>query len=287
LCARIGVGKIPQAWFPNLNIRIYNLPRIAFEIFGMQVHWYAVFILIGAAAGIFIVTREAKNTGQEKDLYIDLFTYTFPLAVLGSRLYYVAFTWNTNNYTFFDIFNIRQGGLAIYGAVIVCVISTVVFSKIKKLNPWVLCDTAVLGLILGQAIGRWGNFVNREAFGGYTDSLFALRYLKDEVGRIPESVLQYVIEIDGVEFIQVQPTFLYESVWNFLVFAFLMFYKKYKKFDGEVLMLYFVGYGIGRTVIESLRTDQLLLPFLNLPASLVLSVLLVLFGGSFIVYKRK
>ena len=250
-------------------------------------HWYAVFILIGAAAGIFIVTREAKNTGQEKDLYIDLFTYTFPLAVLGSRLYYVAFTWNTNNYTFFDIFNIRQGGLAIYGAVIVCVISTVVFSKIKKLNPWVLCDTAVLGLILGQAIGRWGNFVNREAFGGYTDSLFALRYLKDEVGRIPESVLQYVIEIDGVEFIQVQPTFLYESVWNFLVFAFLMFYKKYKKFDGEVLMLYFVGYGIGRTVIESLRTDQLLLPFLNLPASLVLSVLLVLFGGSFIVYKRK
>ena len=276
----------PEAWFPNLDIRIYNLPTIAFNLFGLSVHWYALFILIGVIMGVFVVTREASRTGQNKELYIDLVLYTFPLAVLGSRLYYVLFTMGQYERTFFDIFNIRQGGLAIYGAVIVCVISTIVFAKIKKLNPWVLCDTAVLGLILGQAIGRWGNFVNREAFGGYTNSLFALRYQRDQVGNIPASVMQHIIEIDGVQFIQVQPTFLYESVWNFLVFAFLMIYRKHKKFDGEILMLYFVGYGIGRTFIESMRTDQLLLPFLGLPVSLVLSVILALSGAGFIAYKR-
>lgn len=276
---------LPEVWFPNLNIKIYNLPRIAFSIFGVEIYWYAIIILIGVVSGLLVVTREAQKTGQNKDLYADFFLYTFPLAILGARLYYVAFSATSFN-SIVDIFNVRQGGLAIYGGVIVSVISAFVFSKVKKLNPWVFCDTAILGLILGQAIGRWGNFVNREAFGGYTDSLFALRYLKNQVGYIPTSVMENIIEVNGVEYIQVQPTFLYESIWNFLVFGFLMIYKRHKKFDGEILMLYFVGYGFGRALIESLRTDQLLLSVTGLPVSLVISIIIAFTGIGFIAYKR-
>lgn len=277
--------SFPEAWFPNLGIKIYNLPRVAFSIFGIEIYLYAIFIFIGLVCGLLVAMREAEKTGQNKDLYLDFFLYTFPLAILGARIYYVIFSPNSFS-SLFEVFNIRQGGLAIYGGVIVSVTSAFVFSKIKKLNPWVFCDTAILGLILGQAIGRWGNFVNREAFGGYTDSLFALRYLKSQVGYVPQSVMNNIIVINEVEFIQVQPTFLYESVWNFLIFGLMILYKKHKKFNGEILMIYCVGYGIGRVFIERLRTDQLLLPLSGFPVSLAVSAILVLVGIGFITYKR-
>lgn len=276
---------LPEVWFPNLNIKIYNLPRVAFSMFGIEIYWYAIIILIGVVTGLLVVTKEAQKTGQNKELYSDFFLYTFPLAIIGARLYYVAFS-NTSFNSIIDIFNIRQGGLAIYGGIIVSIISAFVFCKVKKINLYIFCDTAILGLIIGQAIGRWGNFVNREAFGGYTESLFALRYLRDQVGHIPSSLIENIININGIEFIQVQPTFLYESIWNFLVFSFLIIYKRHKKFDGEILMLYFVGYGLGRALIENLRTDQLLLSISGLPVSLVISIIITIIGLSFIAYKR-
>ena len=176
-----------------------------------------------------------------------------------------------------SVFNIRQGGLAIYGGVIAAIITTFIFAKVKKIKFGLLCDTAGLGLVLGQIIGRWGNFFNREAFGGYSDGLFAMQLPLSAVRSsdcTPE-LLQKVVEVDGISYIQVHPTFLYESLWNLGLLILLIIFFKHKKFDGEVFLWYLFGYGIGRFWIEGLRTDQLLLPVVNYPVSQLVAILLV------------
>ena len=142
-------------------------------------------------------------------------------------------------------------------------------------------------MLLGQIIGRWGNFFNREAFGGYTDGLFAMRYMKDQVSNISQSVLDKVVNINGVEYIQVQPTFLYESFWNLCVFIILMVLKRKKKFDGEIFGLYIIGYALGRVWIEGLRTDQLIIGSTGIPVSQLLSAFLIVVGIVIIYLRNK
>ena len=177
-----------------------------------------------------------------------------------------------------SIFNTRGGGLAIYGAVIGAFLTAFIYCRVKKVSFLRLCDTGVVGLILGQVIGRWGNFMNREAFGEYTDNLFAMRLPIDAVRQheITETMWAHVSE--GVNYIQVHPTFLYESVWNLVLLCLLLLYWKHKKFEGEIAILYFGGYGLGRCMIEGLRTDQLLLPHTNLAVSQILAGILVVFA---------
>ena len=274
--------------FPHLGIYIKHLVN-HIDVFGFRIAFYGIIIGLGMLAGINIACADAKRRGQNPDIYLDFAMYAIVLSIIGARIYYVVFEWDMYKDDLLQIFNLRGGGLAIYGGVIAAVITLTVYCKVKKQSFFSMADTGVLGLILGQAIGRWGNFFNAEAFGGYTDSLFALRYKLDIVGAgmLNDDVLNHAMEIDGVKYIQVHPTFLYESCWNLIVLAFMLWYRKRKKFDGEVFFIYLGGYGLGRMIIESLRTDSLLLPNTNIAVSQLLAGLCFVVSIVCIIVGRK
>lgn len=263
--------------FPNLGIYLHNMPR-GFSIFGFEITLYGVLIGIGMLAGILLAAHQAKVAGQNPDIIWDFAIYAIVFSIVGARLYYVAFEWDMYKDDLLSIFNTRQGGLAIYGGVIAAFLTLFIYARLKKQNPFWIMDACVPGLILGQAIGRWGNFTNREVFGEYTDNLFAMR-LPIEVVRardISENVASHIVE--GTNYIQVHPTFLYESLWNVGTLVFLLLYRRHKKFEGELALYYLAGYGLGRAWIEGIRTDTLFIPGTTVPVSQVLAV--VLFAGA-------
>lgn len=272
--------------FPHLGIEIENLGK-TISIGGFSIAYYGIIISLGMLFGYFMAAWQAKRTGQNQEIYLDLALWDIVFAVIGARLYYVIFSWDYYSQNLGEILNIRGGGLAIYGGVIAGVITTLVFSKIKKVSFFRLLDTACTGLLTGQIIGRWGNFCNREAFGGYTDSLFAMQIRQSDVNTsyITDEMLQNIITEDGASYIQVHPTFLYESAWNICVLAFILFYTKHKKYDGQLFLIYLLGYGAGRVWIEGLRTDQLLFFGTGIAVSQVLSGLLAIFALCILVYK--
>lgn len=263
--------------FPHLNIYLNNVPK-TFSVFGFEVAYYGLIIGIAVLLGVLLAVHQAKVTGQDPDLYWDFALYAIVFSIIGARVYYVVFSWDNYKDDLLSIFNTRGGGLAIYGAVIGAFLTAFIYCRVKKVSFLRLCDTGVVGLILGQVIGRWGNFMNREAFGEYTDNLFAMRLPIDAVRQheITETMWEHVTE--GVNYIQVHPTFLYESMWNLVLLCLLLLYWKHKKFEGEIAILYFGGYGLGRCMIEGLRTDQLLLPHTNLAVSQILAGILVVFA---------
>lgn len=272
--------------FVNIGFEIENLGK-NITVFGINIAYYGIIIAIGMILAMFLIFREAKVTGQNVDVYYDLSIYTIIFGVIGARLYYVVFEWDTYKDDLMSIFNTRNGGLAIYGGIIAGIITVFVYSRIKKLSFPQILDTICLGLLVGQIMGRWGNFFNREAFGGYTDNLFAMQIKLDEVGGvISDSVANHIKVVKGIEYIQVHPTFLYESLWNLILLILIMIFRKYKKFNGEVACYYMIGYGIGRFIIEGLRTDQLLLPIIHIAVSQVVSILMVILGIGIIIYKR-
>ena len=261
--------------FPNLHIYLDNVGK-SISIGSFQIAFYGIIIACGMLAGIYIACWMAKKTNQNPENYFDLALIAIVTSLIGARIYYVAFRWDMYKGDIASILNVRQGGLAIYGGVIAAIITTFVFTKVKKLNFGLVCDTAGLGLVLGQIIGRWGNFFNSEAFGGYIDNLFAMQLPVSAVrsSDISQELSQHIITVDGISYIQVHPTFLYESLWNLVLLIFLIWFTRRKKFNGEVFLLYLAGYGIGRFWIESLRTDQLLIPGINYPVSMALAAAL-------------
>lgn len=281
------MNNTPDVIFPNLGIQINNLNPIAVDLFGLKVHWYGVIIGSAVLLGLLLVRYRAKQSGQNPDTYLDFLLYALITSIVGARLYYVIFAWDQYKDDLLKIFALRQGGLAIYGAVIASIITAYVFTKKKKISFYQLVDTAAPALILGQALGRWGNFINQEAFGGYTDSLLAMNLKLKSVYNVPQSVLDKTKIIDGIEYIQVHPTFLYESLWNFVVFIFLLVYSKHKKFEGEIFGLYILGYALGRVWIEGLRTDQLIIGNTGIPVSQLLAAICIVASVIFVVYKRK
>ena len=274
--------------FPNLGINLENVGK-SFNVFGFELAFYGIAIGVGVIAGILLAAHLAKKTGQNPDTYYDLAMYAVVLSVIGARIYYVIFSWDQYKDNWKSIFNIRQGGLAIYGGVLTAIITVYVFAKIKKLSFGQLLDTAGPGLVLGQVIGRWGNFFNREAFGEYTDSLLAMRLPLDAVrsSDVTDLMRQHLEKIDGISYIQVHPTFLYESLWNLGVLIILLIWAKNKMFEGEVFLVYLAGYGLGRMWIESLRTDQLKLFGTELAVSQVLAVVLIIVSCVTIMVKTK
>ena len=274
--------------FPNLGIHLGHVGK-SISIFGFEIAYYGIIIGIAMIVGVLIAASEAKRTKQDPEDYFDLAIFAIIFSIIGARLYYVIFSWDNYKDNLLDIFKIREGGLAFYGAVIAAVITVIVFAKVKQLSALRLMDTACLGLVLGQMIGRWGNFFNREAFGDYTNSLFAMQLPVDAVraSDITEKMQEHIRVVDGVSFIQVHPTFLYESLWCLGVFLFLTFYKRHKKFQGEVFFLYLLGYALGRVWIEGLRTDQLCLPGIGWPVSQVLAGALVVIMPFVIITGRK
>lgn len=258
--------------FPNLNIYLEHVGK-NIMIGNFSIAYYGITIAVGMIAGILIASWMAKRTGQNPDTYFDLALIAIVCSLIGARLYYVAFRWDYYKNDLLRILNVREGGLAIYGGVIAAILTVFVFSKVKKLSFGKLCDTAGLGLVLGQVIGRWGNFFNREVFGGYSDGLFAMQLPLSAVrsSDVTEELLENTVVISGVKYIQVHPTFLYESFWNFCLLLFLIWFTKRKAFDGEVFLLYLFGYGVGRFWIESIRTDQLLIPGIGYPVSMAVA----------------
>ena len=274
--------------FPHLGISLEYVGK-NFTVFGISIAYYGVIIAVGMLAGILLATYEAKRTGQNPDDYFDLAIIAIICSVIGARLYYVIFSWDLYKDNLWSILNLRQGGLAIYGGVIAAIITAVVFAKVKGLSFPRLADTAGLGLILGQIIGRWGNFFNREAFGGYTDGLLAMQLPVSAVrdSDISKELAEHIVEIGGVSYIQVHPTFLYESLWNLVLLVILLLIRKRKKFEGEIFLLYLAGYGIGRAWIEGLRTDQLLIPGTSVAVSQVLAVVLAVVSVMMLIILRK
>ncbi len=272
--------------FPNLGIHLEHVGK-SISVFGFEIAFYGMVIGFSVVAGILMATHLAKKSGQDPDIYYDLAIYAVIISVLGARLYYVIFSWDSYKDDLLSIFNLREGGLAIYGGVIAAVITVAVYCKVKKLSFGLLADTAAPGLILGQIMGRWGNFFNREAFGEYTDNLFAMRLPLDAVrsSDVTEMMRSNMEMIDGINYIQVHPTFLYESLWNVgVLFIMLLCWKKYKKFDGQILLIYLFGYGIGRFWIEGLRTDSLMFFGTGLRVSQVLALALVV-ASVFLIWK--
>lgn len=295
--------------FPNLGIELKDVPS-GFEIFGYHIALYGVVIGIGMLCGWMIAEWMAKRTGQNPEFYLDFALIAIVMSVIGARIYYVAFAWNEFSDDPLSVFNLRTGGLAIYGGIIAGILTALIYTRIKKYSFWLLADTGCIGLITGQIFGRWGNFFNREAFGKYTDGLFAMQLNRNDVAgafsaavseerlrnlyqgktaaleRILE-IRDHIVTVDQIQYIQVHPTFLYESLWNLGLLILLILYTKHKRFDGEVMLLYLTGYGLGRVWMEGLRTDQLFLWGTPFAVSQVLSALIVILSVSIILVKRR
>lgn len=274
--------------FPHLGIHLEHVGK-SISVFGIEIAYYGIIIGCGMFIGLLIALAEAKRTGQNQEDYLDFAIIAIIFSIIGARLYYVIFSWDVYKEDLLSIFNIREGGLAIYGGVITAIITTFVFARVKKLSAPLMLDTACLGLVAGQMIGRWGNFFNREAFGDYTDGILAMQVPLNaaRASDITTKMREHIVEIGGVDFIQVHPTFLYESLWCLLVLVLLLAYRRRKAFDGEIVLLYLFCYGIGRVWIEGLRTDQLKLPVTGWPVSQVLAGIVVILVPVFIIRKRK
>ncbi|MBS4814982.1 MAG: prolipoprotein diacylglyceryl transferase [Clostridium sp.] len=276
----------PDIRFPHLGIEIASLGK-GITIGGFTIAFYGMIIAFGMVMGYLMTAFQAKRTGQEPDLYLDLALWDIVFAVIGARIYYVVFSWDYYKDNLSQIFNTRGGGLAIYGGVIAGVITTIIFGKVRKQNFFQLLDTACVGLITGQIIGRWGNFCNREAFGGYTNGLFAMQLKESDVAssNLTHAVLKHIVEIDGTRYIQVHPTFLYESLWNVGVLVVLLLFTKHRKYNGQIFLIYLLGYGLGRVWIEGLRTDQLIFFGTGVAVSQVLSGVLVVASAGILIYQ--
>lgn len=274
--------------FPNLGIYLKNVGK-SIDLFGIEIAYYGIIIGTAILLGFWIAAREAKRTGQNPENYLDMGIIGVIAGIVGARLYYVIFSWDMYKDNLLDIFNLREGGLAIYGGVIAAVISVLVLAKVKHLSAPQIFDTIAMALLNGQMLGRWGNFFNREAFGGYTDSLFAMRLPLDAVrsSDVTEQMRRHIERIDGVSYIQVHPTFLYESLWCMVLLIILFAYRKHKKYEGELFLMYLFGYGLGRFWIEGLRTDQLRLPGVGIAVSQLLAGAIVVGTGAAMLYLRK
>ena len=264
--------------FPGLGIHFNNVPS-GFTIFGIEIRLYAVVIAIGFILALMVSNREARLSGQDEETYLDFFLWLVIPAIVGARIYYVIFSWDEYYEkgkgfwkTFVDIINIREGGLAIYGGLIAGTIVAFIFNKKKKLSLPLMGDTVCMGVLIGQILGRWGNFFNREAFGAFTDSFIRMAIPVDyfanegnfnnylESGVITDKMLANP-EIVGerTACITVYPTFLLEGLINLAILILILCYRRHKKFDGELSLIYIMGYGAGRFAVEGLRTDSLMI----------------------------
>ena len=227
--------------FPNLGITVDPSP-VAFTVMGKDIYWYGIIIASGFLLAVLYMLYRAKTFGITQDDVLDLVLWAVPIGVVCARLYYCVFYWDHYRDNPISMLYIWEGGLAIYGGIIGGAITVLVLSRVKRIPTLVMLDNAAMGVIIGQILGRWGNFMNREAHGSVTDSFFKMG-LVDAAGKVT----------------YYHPTFLYESVWNLVGFIGLHFYCKTRKFDGEVFLLYVAWYGLGRAWIEGLRTDSLYL----------------------------
>ena len=262
--------------------------KIFVSIGPLTIYWYSLLILIAVLIGCNIAIKYSRKINMPENLIMDMILGLVISAIIGARIYFVIFNFDTYKDNILDIFKIWEGGLAIYGSIIAGTIYILYYSIKNKVSFIILLDLCSLSLLLGQAIGRWGNFFNREAFGGYTNGLLAmqipLKYF-EQYGRVSElkasGILDHLVTLtvngEKLSYIQVHPTFLYEGLWNLLILLCIFLYRKHKKFDGELLCIYLMGYGAGRFFIEGLRVDQLIIGHTGIAVTQV--VCICIFAG--------
>ncbi|WP_377887725.1 prolipoprotein diacylglyceryl transferase [Alkalihalobacillus sp. R86527] len=254
---------------------IEPLNRIALQLGPISIYWYGIIIALGAYLGLVLAVRETQRQGLPKETFVDLILWAVPIAIISARIYYVIFQWGYYKDNPGDIFAIWEGGIAIHGALIGSVITAVVFTRKRGLSFWKITDIAAPSIILGQAIGRWGNFMNQEAHGGEVTRGFLENLM------LPEFIVNQMF-IDGTYY---HPTFLYESLWNLAGFVILILLQRTNVKRGEVFLSYVIWYSIGRFFIEALRTDSLMLTE-SLRMAQVISVVLVIGAIITIAYRR-
>lgn len=256
--------------FPGLGLN-FEVNRVAFSIGSLPVYWYGILIAIGFILAILYVSRRAKEFGVDADRMLDVILGGAIGGIVGARAYFVILQWDYYGQNLSQIFNTRSGGMAIYGGLIGGVLVGLLMCKIRKVRCLPALDLVVGGFLIGQGIGRWGNFVNIEAFGCNTSLPWGM-----SSSVITNYLTQHEAELEAIGMdidpnMPVHPTFLYESIWCLLGFAFIAWYTKRRKFDGELTLLYMMWYGAGRAVVEGLRTDSLMIPGTSLRASQVLA----------------
>ncbi len=263
--------------FPNLGINLDYVGK-SIHIFGFEITFFGLIVALGMLLGLGFVMLEAKRCGEDRDRYLGMFIVSLITGVIGARLYYVAFSWNTYEENVGQIFNIRNGGLAFYGGLLGGVIGAAIFCAIRKTSFARMADTASMGIVIGQIIGRWGDFFNRESFGEYTNNIFAMQLPLSAVRsrEVTVTMRENLETIGGVSYIQAHPVFLYESMWCLLLLLLMLVWKRKKRFHGEVFLRYLAGYGLGRFFFEYLRTDKLLIPGTTVGISQVVSAALFL-----------
>jgi len=249
---------------------------VAFQVFGLEIRWYGILICSGVLAALLLAWYNCKKKNLNFDLLTDIFLWAFPVAIIGARLYYVAFEFDQYKNNLIDIFNTRLGGLAIHGGLIGAFIVVLIFAKVKKLNLLEYADVAAPSIIIAQAIGRWGNFMNGEAHGGPVTSEF--------IGHFPEFI-QKGMNIKGTYY---HPTFLYESLWNVLVciILLLILYKRKESQKGIVICSYIALYSLGRVFVEGLRTDSLMIGGLRVAQMASIAGIVIGIIGILIIYKK-
>ena len=254
---------------------IQPIDPIAIALGPLQVHWYGVIIGLAIILALYIAVRETEKRGLDKDVFMDLMLWAIPIAILSARLYYVIFEWNYYSQNPGEIIAIWNGGLAIHGALIGGVITAIVFTKKKQVSFWQLVDIAAPSIILGQAIGRWGNFINQEAHGGEVTRAFL------ENLQLPEFIINQMY-INGAYY---HPTFLYESIWNFIGFILLILLRRVNLRRGEMFLSYVIWYSVGRFFIEGMRTDSLMLTE-SLRMAQTISAVLIIAAVVVLLYRR-
>ncbi|SEP91762.1 Prolipoprotein diacylglyceryl transferase [Virgibacillus subterraneus] len=254
------------------------LDRVFLDIGPLTIYWYGLIIAAGAFIGLYLATKESDRLGLQKDLMVDLIVFAIPISIIFARIYYVIFEWERyTGGTWWDVFAIWEGGIAIHGALIGAVLTTIVYARVKKVSFWQLTDIAAPSLILGQAIGRWGNFMNQEAHGGAISEATYNSFHQ----YLPDFIMNQMC-IDGVMY---HPTFLYESFWNIVVLIILLILRRKNPLRGEVFVSYLMAYSVGRFFIEGMRTDSLYFgPF---RVAQLISIAIILIGLAVIVYRRK
>lgn len=257
-----------QIHFPDLGI-VLDPDRVAFSLFGKDVYWYGIIIALGFAIAVIYGLRRSASFGLTEDNILDMLFVAVPSAIVCARAYYCVFNWEAYAEDPISALYIWEGGIAIYGGVIGAVVSVLILSKIKKIPFGVYGDLGALGLLIGQMIGRWGNFINREAHGELYDGF-----------------LRMGIEQKNGDILFYHPTFLYESLWNLMGFIILHFYSRKRKFDGEVFCLYVIWYGLGRAWIEGLRTDSLYLFSTGIRVSQLLAIMSVAAAFAVLLHRR-
>lgn len=255
------------------------LNRVFIQLGSVSIYWYGVIIALGLFIGLYIAQREAKRFDINPDTIIDLIIYAVPISILFARMYYVIFEWNEyENRSFIDLIAVWEGGIAIHGALIGGVLTAIVYTRWKKISFWQIVDILAPSLILGQAIGRWGNFMNQEAHGGPMSQAAYNNFHQ----YLPSFIMDQMC-IDGITY---YPTFLYESFWNLLVLGLLLWLRRKNPIRGEVFLTYIMAYSFGRFFIEGLRTDSLYIVG-NLRTAQALSIGLIVISVGWMIYRRR